>query len=183
MSRIGKKEIILPAGVEFEVSEDNVVTVKGPKGILTQKVDKSIIITQKDNIVNLSRKSELAQVRSKHGLYRSLVANMVEGVSKGFSKSLIIKGVGYKAQMQGNKLVLNLGFSHLVEILEEDGIKIECPTVTEIKILGIDKQKVGQVAAKIRSIRPVEPYHGYGVRYSNEQVITKVGKTAGKGKK
>lgn len=174
MSRIGKKEIILPAGVEFEVSGDNTVTVKGPKGTLTQKVDKAIKITKENNIVKLARESELAQVRAKHGLYRSLLANMVEGVSKGFSKSLVIKGVGYKAQIQGNKLVLNLGFSHLVEIPEEDGVKLECPTITEIKISGIDKQKVGQIAAKIRSIRPVEPYHGYGVRYSDEQVIHKV---------
>ena len=183
MSRIGKKEIILPAGVELEVSKDNIVTVKGPKGSLIQDVDKSITIQKENNVVKLSRASDLNTIRAKHGLYRSLIANMVEGVSKGYTKSLEIKGVGYKAQKQADKIVLNLGFSHVVEVNEEDGVQLECPTITVIKVSGIDKQKVGQMAAKIRSLRPVEPYHGYGVRYVGEKIIHKVGKTAGKGKK
>lgn len=182
MSRIGRKEIILPAGVEVKF-ENQLVTVKGPKGTLTQPIDKTITVNINDNIVSLTRANEINTTRAKHGLYRALIANMVEGVSNGFSKTLEIKGVGYKAQMQGNKLVLNLGLSHQVFVEEEEGIKIECPTLTEIKISGIDKQKVGQVAAKIRDLRKVEPYHGYGIRYQGERVIQKVGKAAGKGKK
>lgn len=183
MSRIGRKEIILPAGVEITVAPDNTVTVKGPKGTLTQKVDKVITVNKQDNVVTLTRANDISTVRAKHGLYRALLANMVEGVSKGFSKNLEIKGVGYKAQKVGNKLVLNLGFSHPVEILEEEGIALECPSITEIKVSGINKQLVGQFASKIRDFRPVEPYHGYGVRYKGEHVIHKVGKSAGKGKK
>ncbi|MDD2227092.1 MAG: 50S ribosomal protein L6 [Clostridia bacterium] len=183
MSRIGKKEIILPDGVTVSVSEDNIVSVNGTLGSLSQQIDKSISVVSEGNIIKLLRSGDSPTEKAKHGLYRSLIANMVDGVSKGFSKDLEIKGVGYKAQKQGNKLVLNLGFSHPVEVVEEDNIKLECPTVTQIKVSGIDKQKVGQVAAKIRSIRPVEPYHGYGVRYANEQVLRKVGKTAAKGKK
>lgn len=183
MSRIGRKEIILPAGVELEISNDNTVTVKGPKGSLIQKVDKAITIKKENNVVTLSRSSDVNTIRAKHGLYRALIANMVEGVSKGYTKSLEIKGVGYKAQKQGKKLVLNIGFSHNVEVEEEDGIVLECPSATVIKVSGIDKQKVGQVAAQIRNLRPVEPYHGYGVRYFGERVVHKVGKTAGKGKK
>lgn len=183
MSRIGRKEIILPAGVEITVAPDNTVTVKGPKGTLIQAVDKVITINKQDNIITLTRANDINTVRAKHGLYRALIANMVEGVSKGFSKILEIKGVGYKAQKQGNKLVLGLGFSHPIEVVEEDGITIECPSITEIKISGIDKQLVGQFASEIRDFRPVEPYHGYGVRYKGEHVIHKVGKSAGKGKK
>ena len=182
MSRIGRKEIILPAGVEVKV-EGLVVTVKGPKGTLTQQIDKNITVHQEGNVVTLTRANDINTVRAKHGLYRALIANMVEGVTNGFSKTLEIKGVGYKAQMQGTKLVLNLGLSHQITVDEEEGIKIECPSVTEIKISGIDKQKVGQVAAKIRDYRKVEPYHGYGIRYQGERVIQKVGKAAGKGKK
>jgi len=183
MSRIGKKEIILPAGVELTVSPENVVTVKGPKGTLTQEVDKLITIHKNDNIVTLTRENDINTTRAKHGLYRALIANMVEGVSKGFVKELVINGVGYKAQIQGNKLVMNLGLSHPVEVEAEEGITFECPTATEIKVSGIDKQFVGQVAAKIRSLRKVEPYHEYGIKYKGERVVRKVGKAAGKGKK
>lgn len=183
MSRIGNKEIVLPEGVTVSVSENNTVSVTGVLGTLSQKVDTSINVEIQDKIVKLIRSNDSTKVKAKHGLYRSLIANMVEGVSKGFSKNLEIKGVGYKAQKQGDKLVLNLGFSHPVVLFEDEDIKFECPTITEIKISGIDKQKVGQVAAKIRNIRPVEPYHGYGVRYANEHVVRKVGKTAAKGKK
>ncbi|MDD2445804.1 MAG: 50S ribosomal protein L6 [Clostridia bacterium] len=183
MSRIGNKEIILPDGVEFSISPDHTVSVKGAKGTLTQQVDKSIEIKREGNVIKLSRASNINTIRAKHGLYRSLIANMIIGVTEGFTKSLEIKGVGYKAQKQGDKLVLSLGLSHPVEVKEEENIKLECPSVTEIKVSGIDKQKVGQIAAKIRDLRPVEPYHGYGIRYAGEQVIHKVGKTASKAKK
>ena len=174
MSRIGKKEIVLPAGVELTVSPENVVTVKGPKGTLTQEVDKAITINKNENVVNLTRDSDIGTIRAKHGLYRALIANMVE---------VVINGVGYKAQVQGNKLVMNLGLSHPVEVEAEEGVAFECPTATEIKVSGIDKQLVGQVAAKIRSLRKVEPYHEYGIKYKGERVVRKVGKAAGKGKK
>lgn len=183
MSRIGRKEIILPAGVNLEVSPENEVIISGPKGTLKQIVDKSIKIENQNGRVQLTRDSDEKEIRALHGLYRALLANNVEGVTNGFVKELEIKGVGYKVSKQGTKLVMNLGLSHPVEVEEEDGIKIECPSATEIKISGIDKQKVGQFAAKIRDIKPVEPYHGYGVRYKGEHVITKVGKAAGKGKK
>lgn len=182
MSRIGRKLIDLPAGVEL-TQNDGVVTVKGPKGTLTQEVDKLITVKVDGNKVELTRANEQNETKAKHGLYRALLANMVTGVTTGFERKLIINGVGYKALKQGNKLVLNLGYSHNIEILEEDGITIECPTALEVVIKGIDKQKVGQFASKIRDLRKVEPYHAYGVRYSDEVVIKKVGKTAGKGKK
>ena len=183
MSRIGRKEIILPAGVSLTVSPENEVTVTGPKGTLTQEVNKNITVNNENGKVQLTRNSDEKEIRAMHGLYRALLANNVEGVLNGFVKELEIKGVGYKVNKQGTKLVMNLGLSHTVEVEEEEGITIECPTQTEIKISGIDKQKVGQFAAKIRDIRPVEPYHGYGIRYKGERVITKVGKAAGKGKK
>lgn len=182
MSRIGRKIIELPNGVEIS-QNNNIVTVKGSKGTLTQDIDKTITVSVENNVVTLTRANDKTDVRAKHGLYRALIANMVEGVTNGFTRKLIIKGIGYKAQKQGNKLVLNLGFSHSIEVVEDEGVSVECPTVTEIVVSGIDKQKVGQFAAKVRSLRKVEPYHGYGVRYDDEVVIRKVGKTAGKGKK
>jgi large subunit ribosomal protein L6 len=183
MSRIGRKEIILPAGVELSLAPDNTVTVKGPKGTLTLAVDKIITVNQNDNVITLTRPNDINTTRAKHGLYRSLIANMVEGVVKGYEKVLEINGVGYKAQKQGNKIVLNLGLSHTVEVEEEEGITLECPSLTEVKVSGIDKQKVGQMASKIKALRPVEPYHGYGIRYKGEYVVRKAGKSAGKGKK
>lgn len=182
MSRIGRKHIVLPAGVEL-TQNDGLVTVKGPKGTLTQEVDKLITVTVNGNSVELTRANDKNETKAKHGLYRALLANMIKGVSSGFEKKLIINGIGYKALKQGNKLVLNLGYSHNIEVLEEDGITLECPTALEIVVKGIDKQKVGQFASKIRDFRKVEPYHAYGVRYADEVVIKKVGKTAGKGKK
>lgn len=182
MSRIGRKHINLPAGVELSV-DNGLVTVKGPKGTLTQEVDKLITVKVENTKVELTRANDSNEAKAKHGLYRAILANMVTGVSKGFEKKLIINGIGYKAQKQGNKLVLNLGYSHNIEVNEEDGITLECPSNLEILVKGIDKQKVGQVASKIRDLRKVEPYHAYGVRYADEVVVRKVGKTAGKGKK
>lgn len=181
MSRIGRNPITLPEGVSAVV-EGNKITVTGPLGTLSQVFD-SVNVNIDNNVITLTRSSEENDVKAKHGLYRALIANMVTGVKQGFVKNLQIKGVGYKASKSGNKLVLNLGFSHPIEVVEPEGVKIECPTATDIKISGIDKQKVGQVALNIRDLRPVEPYHGYGVRYENEVVILKQGKAAGKGKK
>mgnify|MGYP001091816035 CR=1 FL=1 len=181
MSRIGRNPITLPEGVKAVV-EGNKITVTGPLGTLSQNFD-SVNVNIENNVITLTRSSEENDVKAKHGLYRALIANMVTGVKEGFVKNLQIKGVGYKASKSGNKLMLNLGFSHPIEVVEPEGIKIECPTANDIKISGIDKQKVGQVALNIRDLRPVEPYHGYGVRYENEVVILKQGKAAGKGKK
>ena len=182
MSRIGRKHIDLPAGVEL-TQANGVVTVKGPKGALTQEIDKLITVKVDGNRVELVRANDENETKAKHGLYRALLANMVEGVTKGFEKKLVINGIGYKALKQGNKVVLNLGYSHNIEVAEEEGITLECPSALEIVVKGIDKQKVGQFASKIRDLRKVEPYHAYGVRYADEVVIKKVGKTAGKGKK
>ncbi len=182
MSRIGRKEIILPAGVTVELNGQNVV-VNGPKGKLSQDIDKQIVVKCENGVICLTRTNETNDAKAKHGLYRALLNNMVHGVSEGFSKKLEIKGVGYKVSKQGNKIVMNIGLSHNVEVVEDDGIKLECPSATEILVSGIDKQMVGQYAAKIRALKPVEPYHGYGIKYSDEVVIRKVGKTAGKGKK
>ena len=182
MSRIGKEIIIMPNGVSAKL-ENSSLTVTGPKGTLSMQMDDVI----KANIDGQNLSFEIAKqtqtANAKHGLYRALAFNMVKGVSEGFTKSLLISGVGYKASVSGNKLVMNLGFSHNVEIEIPSDIQVACPSATEIKISGIDKQKVGQFASNIRDIRPVEPYHGYGVRYSDEVVIRKVGKAAGKGKK
>ncbi len=179
MSRIGKKLITLPAGVTVEVV-DSVVTVKGPKGTLTRTIDKGIAVEINGSEVTLKVVGHAKDIDAKHGLYRSLVNNMVVGVSEGFTKSLIINGVGYKSSVAGDKLTLNIGYSHPIEMIAPEGIKIECVTATEIAVSGCDKELVGQVAANIKAKRPVEPYHAYGVRYKNEQVIMKEGKKAGK---
>ena len=172
MSRIGRKEIIVPAGVTASMN-GNVITVKGALGELTQEVDKLITVNIDGGKITLARANDENKTKAKHGLYRALIANMVKGVSEGFSKTLIIAGVGYKAAVKGDKLVMNLGYSH----------DCECPNQTEIKVSGANKEQVGQFASNIRDLRRVEPYHGYGVHYSDEVVIRKVGKTAGKGKK
>ena len=182
MSRIGKKAIALPAGVTVEY-KDAVVTVKGGKGALTRKIVGNIDVKVEGTEVHVVALDELKQTNAYHGLYRALIADMVKGVSDGFTRSLEIKGVGWKAQMSGNKLVLNVGFSHPIEVVQPEGIKIECPSQTEISVSGIDKVKVGQVAADLRAIRVPEPYHGYGIRYKGEHVEHKEGKTSGKGKK
>ena len=183
MSRIGNKVITIPAGVTVNVN-DGLVTVNGPKGTLSQKVEKCINIKVEGNVAHAVIANEKdATANAKQGLYRVLVDNMVKGVSEGFSKTLLIAGVGYKASVSGKKLTLDLGYSHDIYVDVPEDLDAKCTSATEIVISGIDKQKVGQFASKIRDLRPVEPYHGYGVRYKDEVVIRKVGKTAGKGKK
>jgi len=183
MSRIGKAPINLPQGVTVEVSKGNLVTVKGPKGTLTQLVDPDISIKIEDGIITLERPTESIRHRSFHGLYRSLINNMVEGVTKGFEKELELIGVGFRANNTGNLLEMQLGYSHPIYFYIPDDLQLE--TITEkgknpiIKISGIDKQLVGQVAAKIKSYRKPEPYKGKGIRYKGEEIRRKVGKTAG----
>lgn len=179
MSRIGNKIIVLPAGVSASL-QDGIITVSGPKGTLTQEIKAPITAVINGTEITFVKDEKDATSNAKQGLYRALVANMVKGVSEGFKKGLVITGVGYKAQVSGSKLNLNLGFSHPIEVEIPQGIEVACPSVTEIVISGIDKQRVGQMASNIRDLRPVEPYHGYGVRYADEVVIRKVGKTAGK---
>lgn len=177
MSRIGKMPIEVPADVTVTFGEDNHVTVKGPKGELTNKLSSEIKIEQEENVITLVRPSESKEHRSIHGTTRSLLANMVTGVSKGFERSLELVGVGYRAQLQGTKLILNVGYSHPVEFVPEDGVQIEVPENTKITIRGIDKERVGALASNIRQTRPPEPYKGKGVRYKGEQVRSKEGKT------
>ena len=178
MSRIGNAHIVIPAGVTVEAN-NNVLTVKGPKGTLSQSYDPIITPNVQGNELVFTRANDLGPTKAKHGLYRALAANMVKGVTEGFKKTLIVHGVGWKVNKQGKKVILNVGFSHPVEIEEIDGIVLECPSQTEITVSGIDKEKVGQYAAKVRGIREPEPYHGYGIRYSDEVIERKVGKAAG----
>ena len=179
MSRIGRAPVTIPAGVTIDVQE-TVFTVKGPKGTLTQDYDKNITISIEGNVATLTRANEQKETKAKHGLYRALLQNMVKGVTDGYEKVLVVNGVGWKVQKQGNGLVLNVGFSHPVEVAAVEGITFDCPTQTEISVKGIDKVSVGQVAASNRSIRKPEPYHGYGIRYKDEVIERKEGKTAGK---
>ncbi len=182
MSRIGNKHILIPQGVTVTFA-DGVISVSGSKGTLTQKIDKVVTPKIENNQILFVKNDAEQETDAKQGLYRALVANMVKGVSEGFEKTVLINGVGYKAQVNGKKIVLNLGYSHPIEVEIPADLNVVCPSVTEIKISGIDKQRVGQFASNLRDLRPVEPYHGYGVRYSDEVVIRKVGKAAGKGKK
>ena len=179
MSRIGKLPIAVPAGVTVTIADDNTVTVKGPKGELSQKVNKDIKVEQVGAEVLVSRPSDSKPHRSMHGLYRSLINNMVVGVTKGFEKVLLIEGVGYRANVEGGKLNLALGYSHPVIVDAPAGISFETPAPTRIVVKGIDKQAVGAIAADIRDLRKPEPYHGKGIRYENEVVRRKEGK-AGK---
>ena len=181
MSRIGRMPITVPAGVTVNVAEGNVVTVKGPKGELTQSLRPEMIIKQEGTTITVERPSDDKLHRSVHGLTRTLIHNMVVGVTEGFRKDLEIQGVGYRAAKQGNKLTLTLGFSHPVEVAETETIKIEVKDALHFSITGIDKQEVGQFAAEVRGVRPPEPYKGKGIRYVGEYVIRKEGK-AGKGK-
>lgn len=177
MSRIGLKPIEIPQGVEIKFENNNIV-IKGPKGELQQEVAPTININIDGNVITLERANEEKETRSLHGTTRSLISNMIEGVTNGFQKELEIIGVGYRAQKQGNKLVINAGYSHPVEFEQEEGIEFEVPKNTEIVVKGISKQQVGSVAAKIRAVRPPEPYKGKGIRYKDEYVRRKEGKTA-----
>ena len=178
MSRIGNAIINIPAGVTVDAA-NNVITVKGPKGTLTQSYDPIITLTVEGAVAKFTRANDLGPTKAKHGLYRALCANMIKGVTEGFKKTLIVNGVGWKVAKQGKKVVMNVGFSHPVEIEEIDGITLDCPSQTEITVSGIDKDKVGQFAAMVRGVREPEPYHGYGIRYSDEVIERKVGKAAG----
>jgi ribosomal protein L6, bacterial type len=176
MSRIGRKPVVIPEGVTVTVN-GNLVTVKGPKGEISREFHKDMKIEVEGNELKVSRPSDDKLHRALHGTTRAILANMVEGVSKGYEKSLELVGVGYRAQKQGNKLVLNVGFSHPVEIVPEKGLEIEVPAATKIVVKGIDKERVGEMAANIRAVRPPEPYKGKGIRYEGEHVRRKEGKT------
>ncbi|MBD8070937.1 50S ribosomal protein L6 [Bacillus sp. PS06] len=177
MSRIGKKPIEIPAGVTITLNGSE-VTVKGPKGELTRSFHPDIQISVEENVINVVRPTDNKEHRALHGTTRSILANMVEGVSKGFERGLELIGVGYRASKSGNKLVLNVGYSHPVEMTPEAGIEIEVPSNTKVVVKGIDKERVGALAANIRDVRPPEPYKGKGIRYEGENVRRKEGKTA-----
>jgi large subunit ribosomal protein L6 len=177
MSRIGKQPIPVPDGVEITI-EPELVKVKGPKGELQERVSRQITIERDNGEIRVSRSTDRGEHRALHGLTRSLIANMVEGVTNGYEKRLEIQGVGYRAQLQGNKLVLALGYSHPVEVEAPAGIDFEVPQPTRVVVRGISKQAVGEVAAIVRKQRPPEPYKGKGIRYEGEHVARKVGKRA-----
>ncbi|ACL75151.1 50S ribosomal protein L6 [Ruminiclostridium cellulolyticum] len=183
MSRIGKLPITVPKGVTVKLEGDNLLTVKGTKGTLSKKFNKDMIIKVEADQIVVQRPSDLKIYKSLHGLTRTLINNMVEGVTNGFQKTLEINGVGYRAQKQGKKLVLTLGYSHPVEMEDPEGIATEVPAPNKIIVKGIDKQVVGEVAAKIREKRLPEPYKGKGIKYETEVIRRKEGKTGGKGKK
>lgn len=177
MSRIGFKPITIPQGVEVKVDDKNFVEVKGPKGKISKGFDPNMIVKIEDSTITVERQSEEKKYKSLHGLTRSLIANMIEGVTNGFSKTLEIQGTGYHAQKQGKKLILNLGFSHPVEMEDPEGLEVEVPQQNKIVVKGIDKQQVGNYVSVIRSLRKPEPYKGKGIRYEGEHVRRKVGKT------
>ncbi|WP_181351023.1 50S ribosomal protein L6 [Thalassobacillus sp. CUG 92003] len=179
MSRVGLKSLEIPEGVEINLDTDNKqVVVKGPKGELSHTYHEDMTVKIEDNVLTVERPSDNKEHRSLHGTTRSLIGNMVEGVTKGYEKSLEIIGVGYRAQKQGNTVVINAGYSHPVEVENREGIDIEVPSNTKLTVKGIDKELVGAVAANIRAIRPPEPYKGKGIRYEGERVRSKEGKTA-----
>jgi len=178
MSRIGRKPIDVPSGVTVEVSPGGGVTVTGPLGTLSQRVPARMAIAQEDGVVTVTRPTERGDDRALHGLTRTLVANMVEGVTNGFEKHLEIQGVGYRAQLKGSELELAVGYSHPVLVKPRKGISFDVPVPTQVVVKGIDKQMVGQTAAEVRKVRPPEPYKGKGIRYRDEQVRRKVGKRA-----
>ena len=177
MSRIGRAPIAVPAGVEIKIEDNNVVTVKGPKGTLTQQFHPNMIIKQEGAEVHVTRPNDLKENRSLHGLTRTLLHNMVVGVTDGFKKTLDVNGVGYRVAMEGGKLVMNLGFSHQVIMEVPQGLTVETPSANQIVVSGFDKQLVGQFAAEVREKRPPEPYKGKGIKYSDEVIRRKVGKT------
>ncbi len=177
MSRIGRAPITVPAGVEITLGDNNVVTVKGPKGTLTQQFHPNMSIAQEGAVLTVTRPNDLKENRALHGLTRSLLNNMVVGVTEGYKKTLEVNGVGYRVALEGNKLVMNLGFSHQVIMEAPAGITLEVPNPNLIVVSGFDKQLVGQFAAKVREKRPPEPYKGKGIKYSDEVIRRKVGKT------
>ena len=177
MSRVGKKPIELPTGVTVTIN-GNTVTVKGQKGELTRNFHPDITINVEENIVNVVRPTDNKEHRALHGTTRSILGNMVEGVSKGYERGLELVGVGYRATKSGSKLILNVGYSHPVEIVPEEGVEVDVPSNTKVIVKGIDKERVGALAANIRDVRPPEPYKGKGIRYEGEAVRRKEGKTA-----
>ena len=177
MSRIGRTPIDVPPGVEIKISEANIVTVKGPKGTLEQSISPEIEINMEGAIINVTRPGDAPRYRSLHGLSRTMIHNMVVGVTSGFSKELDINGVGYRATKEGKRLVMNLGYSHQVIMDDKEGITVDVPAPNKIIVSGIDKQAVGQFAADIRKKRPPEPYMGKGIKYANEVIRRKEGKT------
>jgi large subunit ribosomal protein L6 len=177
MSRIGRLPVVIPAGVEVKISEKNLVSVKGPKGSLEKQLPEQMEIKQEGNEVIVTRPNDLKQMKALHGLTRSLLNNMVIGVTTGYTKVLEINGVGYRAAKQGNKLVLSLGFSHPVEMVPPTGVDFDVEGTNKITVKGIDKETVGQWAAEIRFKRPPEPYKGKGIKYADETILRKVGKT------
>ena len=181
MSRIGRKPIQVPSGVDVKIDGHH-ITVKGPKGTLEREIHKDMTASLDNGVITVPRPSDDKEHRSLHGLTRTLIANMIEGVTNGYSKTLIIEGVGYRAAKKGKDVVMNLGYSHQVIVTENDDIKLEVPQPNTIVVSGIDKQKVGQFAAEVREKRPPEPYKGKGIHYVDERIIRKEGK-AGKGKK
>ena len=180
MSRIGRMPITVPAGVEVTVAEGNVVTVKGPKGTLTKQLHPTMMIEQEGNTIHVKRPDETKESKSLHGLTRTLLNNMITGVHEVYKKELEINGVGYRAAKEGSNLVMNLGYSHQVIVPEIEGISIEVPSANKIVISGCDKQMVGQFAAEVREKRPPEPYQGKGIKYVDEVIRRKVGKTGAK---
>ena len=180
MSRIGRKPIVVPAGVEVTVDDKNVVTVKGPKGQLSEEISKLIKVEIGEGEVHVTRDSDAREERSQHGLARTLINNMVVGVTQGFEKKLQLVGVGYKAEKKGKVLVMSLGYSHPVEMEDPEGITTECPSATEIVVKGADKAVVGNYAANIRAWRKPEPYKGKGIKYADEVIRRKEGKAGGK---
>ena len=180
MSRLGRAPIAIPAGVEVKIEAENVVTVKGPKGTLTQKFNPNMAIAIEDGVLHVTRPNDAKENRSLHGLTRTLIHNMVVGVTEGYKKELDVNGVGYRVAKEGSKLVMNLGFSHQVTVEEIPGIEIEVPNPNKIVIHGCDKQQVGQFAAEVREKRPPEPYKGKGIKYTDEVIRRKAGKTGAK---
>lgn len=180
MSRIGNKLITIPAGVTVEVAPGNEVTVKGPKGTLTRKFSDLMDIQIEDNTVTVKRPNDQKHTKQLHGTTRALLHNMVVGVSEGFQKDLELVGIGFRTAVKGNKLTMNVGYSHPVEIEITEGLDVTCPNATNISVKGIDKQQVGEFAANVRAVRKPEPYKGKGIRYKGEHIRRKEGKTAGK---
>ena len=180
MSRIGRMPIAVPAGVTVDVAENNKVTVNGPKGTLERVLPEGMEIKVEENVINVTRPDETKRMKSLHGLTRTLINNIVVGVTEGYAKKLEVNGVGYRAQKNGKTLVLNLGYSHPVELTDPEGLEVEVPDQNTFIVKGIDKEKVGQYAAEIRSKREPEPYKGKGIKYSDEVIRRKVGKTGKK---